>query len=63
MPAVESSKKFIGEVVLETKKKVTWPTWAELRESTTVVLIAVLIISAFVYAVDLVIGRIVQAVL
>ena len=44
-------------------KKVSWPSRAELRESTTVVLVAVFIISIFIYVVDIVISRGVQAVL
>ena len=37
-------------------KKVTWPTKDQLKDSTSVVLIATLIIAVFVYAVDLVVN-------
>ncbi len=62
MSATENVKKFLGEVKVEATK-VSWPSREELRESTTVVLVAVLIISIFVYVVDIVIGKGVQAVL
>jgi preprotein translocase subunit SecE len=62
MSVVDKVKKYIGEVVVE-GKKVSWPTREELRESTTVVLVAVFIISIFIYAVDIIISKGVQAVL
>ncbi len=46
---------FFEDVVKE-MKKVTWPTKDELKDSTSVVLIATLIIAVFVYAVDLVVN-------
>jgi preprotein translocase subunit SecE len=39
------------EVEVESKK-VSWPTRNELRDSTIVVIIAVIILTAFVYVVD-----------
>jgi preprotein translocase subunit SecE len=62
MSAVDRVKKYVGEVMVEAKK-VTWPSREELRESTTVVLVAVLIISVFIYIVDIVISKGVQTVL
>lgn len=59
---VERARKFLGEVKVEATK-VTWPSREELRESTTVVLVAVFIISVFIYIVDIVISKGVQAVL
>ncbi len=59
---VDRTRKYIGEVKVE-MTKVTWPTREELRESTTVVLIAVFIISVFIYAVDLVVNWGVRAIL
>jgi len=59
---VDRMKKFLAEVKVEITK-VSWPSIPELRESTTVVLVAVFIISIFIYMVDLTIGRIVQAIL
>ena len=62
MSMIDRAKKYIGEVIVE-GKKVSWPSWPELRGSTTVVLVAVFIISLFIYAVDIVISKGVQAVL
>ena len=39
-------------------KKVTWPTKAELKESTTIVIVTCLIIAAFTYFIDMVIAQI-----
>jgi preprotein translocase subunit SecE len=55
-------KKYFADVKVE-MTKVSWPSRQEAREATTVVLVAVLIISVFIYSVDLLIGRIVRAVL
>jgi preprotein translocase subunit SecE len=47
--------KIIGffEDVVKEMKKVTWPTKAELKESTQVVIVVCLILAAFTYAVDM----------
>jgi preprotein translocase subunit SecE len=42
--------------------KVTWPTQAELRESTVVVLVVCLLISAFVYLVDTIVSKALQGI-
>ena len=55
-------KTFLREVRSELKK-VSWPNRAELQESTVVVIVAVFIISMFIYAVDILISKGVQAVL
>ena len=44
-------REFIKEVQVESAQ-VSWPTRNELRDSTTVVIVAVLIVSAFVGVVD-----------
>ena len=36
----------------ELMEKVTWPTWAQLQQSTAIVLIATLIITAMVWVMD-----------
>ena len=46
---------FLGEVRLE-MQKVTWPTWTELKGQTIVVIIAVLVIAAFIGVVDFVLN-------
>ncbi len=48
---------FFNDVVKE-MKKVTWPTKAELKESTTIVIVTCLIIAAFTYFIDMVIAQI-----
>jgi len=46
---------FIQEVVAELKRA-TWPSWPEVRGTTTVVIIAIFIFAVFLYAVDLGLG-------
>jgi len=53
---------FFTDVVKE-MNKVTWPKREELQESTVIVLVVCLIISAFVYVVDLVISGALQQIL
>jgi preprotein translocase, SecE subunit, bacterial len=43
---------FFQDVVKE-MKKVTWPTKAELKESTMVVIVVCLILAAFTYVIDM----------
>ena len=38
----------------ELTEKVTWPTWAQLQQSTVIVLVATLVITALVWGMDLV---------
>ena len=47
--------KIIGffEDVVKEMKKVTWPTKAELKESTMVVIVVCLILAAFTYVIDM----------
>jgi preprotein translocase subunit SecE len=47
--------KIIGffEDVVKEMKKVTWPTQAELKESTMVVIVVCLILAAFTYVIDM----------
>ncbi|PIU44848.1 MAG: preprotein translocase subunit SecE [Ignavibacteriales bacterium CG07_land_8_20_14_0_80_59_12] len=46
---------FFSDVVRE-MKKVTWPKWKELQESTWVVIGVTLILSVFVYVIDLIVS-------
>jgi preprotein translocase subunit SecE len=48
---IEKSRKFITDVISE-MKKVSWPTRNELRGSTLVVIVTVIIISIFIGIVD-----------
>ena len=43
--------------------KVTWPKKEELRESTVIVLVVCLIIAAFIYIVDTVVGKALSSIL
>lgn len=52
-------KTFFVEVNAETKK-VTWPTFKEVRDTTIVVIIAVIIFGFFLYLVDLALGEIIK---
>ncbi|MCL4547387.1 MAG: preprotein translocase subunit SecE [Bacteroidetes bacterium] len=52
---------FVNDVVKE-MKKVTWPTRDELKESTTVVIIVCLVLSAFTYVVDMAVTKILQGI-
>ncbi|MBD3162711.1 MAG: preprotein translocase subunit SecE [Candidatus Latescibacteria bacterium] len=62
MSVIDRFKKFLSDVKIE-MTKVSWPSREEVKESTMVVLVAVFIIAVFIYAVDLVISRIVRMIL
>jgi preprotein translocase subunit SecE len=47
-------KAYITDCYTELMTKVSWPTWSELQSSAIVVLVAALIISLIVFAMDLV---------
>ena len=53
---VDRSASFLREVRGE-MQKMTWPTWTELKGQTLVVIIAVLIIAAFIGVVDLILSN------
>ncbi len=53
---------FFDDVVKE-MKKVTWPTKDELKDATTVVLVATLIMAFFIYAVDTIVSLTLRAIL
>ncbi|MCL5268102.1 MAG: preprotein translocase subunit SecE [Bacteroidetes bacterium] len=58
-------EKIVGffEDVVKEMKKVTWPTKDELKDFTTVVLVATLIMAVFVYAVDTIVNVALRAIL
>ena len=56
---VEKLRTFLREVRLE-MTKVTWPTWLELKGQTIVVIVAVLLIAAFIGLVDWVLSNTVR---
>jgi preprotein translocase subunit SecE len=55
MAVVERTRIFLHEVVVETKK-ITWPSREDLRESTTVVIISVILLAIILGIVDWLIG-------
>jgi preprotein translocase subunit SecE len=44
---------YIRDSYTEMTEKVTWPTWAQLQQSTMIVLVATLVITALVWVMDL----------
>lgn len=57
----EKIKGFFEDVVKE-MRKVTWPTRAELFESTKVVIVVCIILAGFAYIIDLVISQVMQGI-
>lgn len=55
-------KEFLDGVVFE-MKKVSWPSWAELKGSTIVVLLLSLILAIFLFVVDIVLSKLVNLIL
>ena len=53
--------KFFEDVVKE-MKKVTWPTKAELKESTTIVIVVCLVLAAFTYVIDMIINQVISGI-
>ena len=47
---------YVGELQME-MRRVTWPTWKQVRATTGVVLACVFAFAAYFYVVDLVVGR------
>ena len=44
---------YISESYKELMEKVTWPSWAQLQQSTIIVLVATVLITAIVFVMDL----------
>jgi len=59
---IEKLKVYLAETRTELRK-VTWPTMAELKESTRVVIVATIVITIFIGVVDQLLNRIIQLVL
>lgn len=53
---ISKTKKFVQDVQVE-MKKVTWPSRDELKGSTMVVIVTVIIIAIFIGIVDLILNR------
>jgi preprotein translocase subunit SecE len=50
------------EDVLKEMRKVTWPTKAELFESTKVVIIVCIILAGFTYVIDMIINQVIKGI-
>jgi len=57
----EKIKIFFEDVVKE-MKKVTWPTKAELFESTKIVIVVCIILAGFTYIIDMIINQVIQGI-
>jgi preprotein translocase subunit SecE len=55
-------KSYFKEAFNELFHKVSWPTWAELQDSTIIVMVASLIIALVVFAMDISFQKIMQAI-
>ena len=62
MGFVERIRQFIREVLIEFRK-VTWPSRAELLNSTSVVVVVTVVLAFFLGGVDIVLARIVERIL
>ena len=59
---IRKLKSFISDVDFE-MKKVSWPTWGELRGSTYVVITLTLILGLYLFFADLVLSKILSVIL
>ena len=59
---IKRIREFFEGVAFE-MKKVSWPTWQELKGSTLVVLLLSVILSVFLFVVDLVLSKLVHVIL
>ncbi|HTK83045.1 MAG TPA: preprotein translocase subunit SecE [Bacteroidota bacterium] len=50
---------FFTDVVKE-MKKVTWPTYAELRDSTIIVIVVCAVFTIFIYVLDTAVSKVIQ---
>jgi preprotein translocase subunit SecE len=62
MDLLRRAQEFVREVVAEFRK-VTWPSRQELVNSTVVVITVTVVVAAFLGAVDIMLARIVEAIL
>jgi len=57
----EKIKNFFEDVVKE-MRKVTWPTKAELFESTKIVIVVCIILAGFTYGIDMLINQVMKGI-
>ena len=58
----EQTKDYIEELKAE-MKRVTWPSWKQVRATTGVVIAAVFLFAAYFYVVDFVVGNAINAII
>jgi len=51
-------KSFVLEAYQELRYKVSWPTWQELQSSTSVVFVAIVLLSALIFVMDFASSRV-----
>ena len=59
---IERTRSFTAEVVDEIKK-VTWPDWPQLKNSTFVILVFVIIVSAIIWLMDLMVRGVMNVIM
>ena len=57
----EKIKNFFEDIVKE-MKKVTWPTKAELMESSKIVIVVCIILAGFTYIIDMIINQVIKGI-
>lgn len=58
---LEKSKTYFAEMQAE-MRRVTWPSWKQVRATTTVVIVAVFVFAAYFRVIDLIVERLVSQV-
>ena len=58
----EQTKNYLEEVKAE-MKRVTWPSWKQVRATTGVVIAAVFLFAAYFYVVDLAVGSAINSII
>jgi preprotein translocase subunit SecE len=62
MAALAKVRQF-GVETIDELKKVTWPDWPQLKNATLVTIVFVLIVGATIWAIDLVVGLVLDLIL
>jgi preprotein translocase subunit SecE len=58
MPSIASRTRDYTEQVVEEIKKVTWPDWPQLKNSTLVVMVFVVIVSLIIFTMDVIVRNV-----
>ncbi len=59
MQLIKKTQNYVKEVIQE-MKRVNWPTWEDLKNSTRVVIVSVLIITVFIFVIDQILSTLVK---